>query len=59
MDLGRSQRLIETLEGDLVNVPAYGYVHLQNVIACNREEGCRLARSGEYDERQMRPVALE
>lgn len=59
MDLGRSQRLIENLEGDLAKVPGYDYVHLQNVIACSMDEAYRLARSGEYDEREMRPVALE
>ncbi len=59
MDLGRSQRLIETLEGDLAKVPVYDYAHSQNVSACSRDEAYRLARSGEDDERKVKPVALE
>ena len=59
MDLGRSQRLIETFEGDLAKVSVYDYAHSQNVIARSRDEAYRLARSGEDDERKMKPVTLE
>ncbi len=58
MSVARSEHLIESLEADLVKVPAY-YLHLENVIAWCKGEIFRLAKSGEDDERKMKLVALE
>ncbi len=46
--LACSQRLIETLEADLVKVPPF-YFHIESVIAWCMDAIFRLATSGEDD----------